>query len=76
MLGVEGALLSDPDQHRADIFNGVLAQQAVVERQVTLAVSRRAAHVGRNDRKAQLIDHILNPGIEAGTELRFRSAVQ
>src|SRR5437764_11545404 len=43
--GIERGLLSNPVKQRADVFVSVVAMEAVIELQESLAVAGRAAHV-------------------------------
>ena len=72
---VEIGLLGDPVEQGADVLDGALAEHAVVELQVGLAVARRAADVGQDQHHAQLVDQVIEPAQEAGTELALGAAV-
>src|SRR5215510_14595624 len=53
----------------------MVAVHAVIELQEGLAISCRAANVGKNQRHPQLIGIKIVPLQESGTELSFRPAV-
>ena len=74
-LSIQIALRRDPVERGTDVLDGVGALQAVVEFDKGLAVTGRAANVGREHRDLQLERQILHEGVEVRAELRFRSAV-
>ena len=72
---VEIRLLGDPVEQGADVLDGVLAELAVVELQIGLAVARRAPHVGEDQDDAQLVDQVVEPAQERRAELALGTAV-
>ena len=74
-VGVEFGPAADPVEQGADVLHRVLAQQAVVQLQVGLAVTGRAAHVGHQHGHLHFVQKELRGRVEGREGLRFRTAV-
>ena len=73
--GVELRPRADPVEQRADVLDRVLALHAVVEADEGLAEADRAAHVGIDDRDAQLVEEVVVASDERRARLALGAAV-
>ena len=76
MLRVEAAVEREPHEQRAYVLDRVLALISARERGEAFAVAGGAAHVRCQHREPELVDDVLDPGIEGRPKSRVRPVVQ
>ncbi len=73
--GVERGIGGDAVEERADVLDGILALESVVEGEEGFAEAGRAADVGHDEGDAQLVEEKIVPPLEDGPRLSLGAAV-
>src|ERR1700734_2597836 len=73
---VEAAVEREPHEQRAYVLDRVLALISARERGEAFAIAGGAAHVRCQYGEPELVDDVLDPGVEGGPESRVRPVVQ